>query len=43
MFEPLFARLADRYQLVAPDYPGREMIGLWEIRRRWRARRRHHH
>jgi pimeloyl-ACP methyl ester carboxylesterase len=22
MFEPLFARLADRYQLVAPDYPG---------------------
>ena len=22
MFEPLFARLADRYHLVAPDYPG---------------------
>jgi len=22
MFEPLFARLSDRYQLVAPDYPG---------------------
>ena len=22
MFEPLFARLRDRYQLVAPDYPG---------------------
>src|SRR5262245_33791334 len=22
MFEPLFARLAGRYQLVAPDYPG---------------------
>jgi pimeloyl-ACP methyl ester carboxylesterase len=22
MFEPLFARLADRYRLVAPDYPG---------------------
>jgi len=21
-FEPLFARLADRYHLVAPDYPG---------------------
>src|SRR5258706_6115490 len=24
MFEPLFARLADRYHLVAPDYPGFE-------------------
>ena len=22
MFEPLFARLSDRYYLVAPDYPG---------------------
>src|ERR1700685_952353 len=22
MFEPLFVRLADRYHLVAPDYPG---------------------
>jgi len=22
MFEPLFTRLADRYHLVAPDYPG---------------------
>jgi pimeloyl-ACP methyl ester carboxylesterase len=22
MFEPLFDRLADRYHLVAPDYPG---------------------
>src|SRR6185437_16452455 len=22
MFDPLFARLADRYHLVAPDYPG---------------------
>src|SRR5512133_3506481 len=22
MFEPLFARLADRHRLVAPDYPG---------------------
>jgi pimeloyl-ACP methyl ester carboxylesterase len=22
MFEPLFARLADRYHFVAPDYPG---------------------
>jgi pimeloyl-ACP methyl ester carboxylesterase len=22
MFEPLFARLADRYHLAAPDYPG---------------------
>ena len=22
MFEPLFARLSDRYHLVAPDYPG---------------------
>src|ERR1700724_912179 len=22
MFEPLFARLSDRYPLVAPDYPG---------------------
>jgi len=22
MFEPLFSRLADRYRLVAPDYPG---------------------
>jgi pimeloyl-ACP methyl ester carboxylesterase len=22
MFEPLFARLADRYRLIAPDYPG---------------------
>jgi pimeloyl-ACP methyl ester carboxylesterase len=22
MFEPLFARLADRFHLVAPDYPG---------------------
>jgi pimeloyl-ACP methyl ester carboxylesterase len=22
MFEPLFSRLSDRYQLVAPDYPG---------------------
>src|ERR1700722_19758689 len=22
MFEPLFSRLADRYHLVAPDYPG---------------------
>jgi hypothetical protein len=22
MFEPLFARLAERYHLVAPDYPG---------------------
>jgi hypothetical protein len=22
MFEPLIARLADRYHLVAPDYPG---------------------
>src|SRR3984885_1047744 len=22
MFEPLFARLADRYHMVAPDYPG---------------------
>jgi pimeloyl-ACP methyl ester carboxylesterase len=22
MFEPLFARLADHYHLVAPDYPG---------------------
>ncbi|HEY2712853.1 MAG TPA: alpha/beta hydrolase [Chthoniobacterales bacterium] len=22
MFEPLFARLADRYHLIAPDYPG---------------------
>src|SRR5437899_6276806 len=22
MFEPLFARLADRYHLVSPDYPG---------------------
>jgi pimeloyl-ACP methyl ester carboxylesterase len=22
MFEPLFGRLADRYHLVAPDYPG---------------------
>ena len=22
MFEPLFVRLSDRYQLVAPDYPG---------------------
>jgi pimeloyl-ACP methyl ester carboxylesterase len=22
MFEPVFARLSDRYHLVAPDYPG---------------------
>ena len=22
MFEPLFAKLADRYHLIAPDYPG---------------------
>ena len=22
MFEPLFARLSNRYHLVAPDYPG---------------------
>src|SRR5438067_11328438 len=22
MFEPLFARLADRFHLIAPDYPG---------------------
>src|SRR6478672_5587827 len=22
MFEPLFARLSDRYHLIAPDYPG---------------------
>jgi alpha-beta hydrolase superfamily lysophospholipase len=22
MFEPLFARLSDRYHLVAPDHPG---------------------
>src|ERR1700683_4147826 len=22
IFEPLFARLSDRYHLVAPDYPG---------------------
>src|SRR5437763_15071018 len=22
MFEPLFARLSDRYNLIAPDYPG---------------------
>ena len=22
MFEPLFARLSDRYRMVAPDYPG---------------------
>src|SRR3954468_15005893 len=22
MFEPLFTRLADRYHLIAPDYPG---------------------
>jgi dipeptidyl aminopeptidase/acylaminoacyl peptidase len=22
MFDPLFARLSDRYHLVAPDYPG---------------------
>ena len=22
MFEPLFARLSDRYHLLAPDYPG---------------------
>src|SRR5438477_11915635 len=22
MFEPLFARLSDKYHLVAPDYPG---------------------
>src|SRR4029077_21026862 len=22
LFEPLFARLSDRYHLVAPDYPG---------------------
>src|SRR3984885_2702228 len=22
MFEPLFVRLADRYHLIAPDYPG---------------------
>src|SRR6266850_4682565 len=22
MFEPLFARLSDRYHMVAPDYPG---------------------
>jgi pimeloyl-ACP methyl ester carboxylesterase len=22
MFEPIFARLSDRYHLVAPDYPG---------------------
>src|SRR6202046_3594533 len=22
MFQPLFARLSDRYHLVAPDYPG---------------------
>src|SRR5215470_8385132 len=22
MFEPLFARLSDRYRLIAPDYPG---------------------
>ena len=22
MFEPLFARLSDRYHVVAPDYPG---------------------
>jgi hypothetical protein len=22
MFEPLYARLSDRYHLVAPDYPG---------------------
>ena len=22
MFEPLFARLSDRFHLVAPDYPG---------------------
>ena len=22
MYEPLFARLADRYRLIAPDYPG---------------------
>ena len=22
MFEPLFSRLADRYHLIAPDYPG---------------------
>jgi pimeloyl-ACP methyl ester carboxylesterase len=22
MFEPLFARLCDRYHLVSPDYPG---------------------
>jgi len=22
MFEPLFARLSDRYHMIAPDYPG---------------------
>jgi alpha-beta hydrolase superfamily lysophospholipase len=22
MFEPLFSRLADRFQVIAPDYPG---------------------
>ena len=22
MYEPLFSRLADRYHLIAPDYPG---------------------
>ena len=22
MFEPLFARMSDRYHLIAPDYPG---------------------
>src|SRR5213596_3694338 len=32
MFEPLFARLSDRYHLVAPDYPGFGMAGPEKIR-----------
>jgi hypothetical protein len=32
MFEPLFARLSDRYHLVAPDYRTQRLAGPEEIR-----------
>ena len=32
MFEPLFARLSDRYHLVAPDYPGCRQECGWNYR-----------
>ena len=45
MFEPLFARLSDRYHLVAPDYPGlraQRLAGPEGLRLHVRSPRRRH-